>query len=531
MDTTAPPVPAIPIIPTPVPSPTPPAKPPTAVPGPQGPSKKWIKIVAIILAVVLVIVISSLGAALAIAYEAISINNPRIEKPITQFVLSLPFTPKTPEFLVDSVIISTNNIKKSSFNFSLNVKSKNLNEFLGSDNFTGSIIGKADSTDINNPQGEFQLLISPHLDLSIKQKDKMVYLKANKIPDYVVEMYQLDKSKMDELLKDWVGIDISEMMRKTREQLVKYFSQKQVQKFITHEATQVDNFPTYKLRFSPDDKTLDNFIYTLIGIEEEKTYVPKAGDLVPSEVMKNFVLDIWIDEKDYYMRKINITFDVEPPKDLVPPSQVLGVSIRNEKVLGETFPSKLDNFKINISTNIYDINKDFNVEAPKEWLTPEEFTKKIEGVSGFFEQNKALMSQSHDAVRISDLANLTQVLNILGIEAGENKAQALCNNQNILRPCFGSSFVDTQSADGSGWIKANLVNQKAVSIPILPKDPVNDPTFHYVYCSYKGDWELNAVLTSEEYKPRMISDRGDDPNKYEMGTNLNLVNKVPGCSY
>lgn len=399
MDTTAPLAPSIPITPAPVPQAVPIVTPPPETSVPKDPSKKWIKVVAIIMAVILIIVISSFGAALAIAYEVIPINNLGIKKPITQFVLNLPFTPKTPEFLVDSVITSTNEIKKLSFNFSLNVKSKSLNEFLGSDSFTGSIIGKADSSDINNPLGEYQILISKQLDLSIKQKEQMVYIKANKIPDYITQMYQFDKTKLEDLLKNWVGIDIEEMrfkedqsyqeeqaeiMRKTREQLVRYFSDKQVHKFITHDSEQVNNFSTYKLTFKPDDKTLDNFIYTLIGIEEEKPYTPREGDPPPSELMKNFVLEIWIDEKEYYMRKVNVAFEALPPKDLVPPTEVLGVSIKNDKVLGETFPSGLDKFTINVSTNIYDINKDFNVEAPKDWITPEEFSKKVQQSSAFF---------------------------------------------------------------------------------------------------------------------------------------------------
>lgn len=138
-----------------------------------------------------------------------------------------------------------------------------------------------------------------------------------------------------------------------------------------------------------------------------------------------------------------------------------------------------------------------------------------------------LRKQGNDATRISDLANLQQAINISMQDATTSGAQILCVG--TTAPCTGKStdtpLSTTRKSDGSGWVKVNLSSQKAVSLPVLPVDPVNDATYFYEYrTNAAGDaWEIDATLESAKMKGKMITDGGDNDNKLEKGTSLTII--------
>lgn len=133
------------------------------------------------------------------------------------------------------------------------------------------------------------------------------------------------------------------------------------------------------------------------------------------------------------------------------------------------------------------------------------------------------VKNARDATRITDLHNLKDVINITigGITSPSFKAATLCSS--TTNPCYGNS------KDKTGWLKVKL--SSSISMPTLPIDPINDEKYHYVYCAYKTDWEINVVLESDQYADRMKNDGGDDDSKYEIGSNMNLIDKIPECRY
>lgn len=137
--------------------------------------------------------------------------------------------------------------------------------------------------------------------------------------------------------------------------------------------------------------------------------------------------------------------------------------------------------------------------------------------------------RNRDALRLTDLANLQTAINVAIQDAGSSADKILCSG--MVAPCFGSSFTGSRVSNGTGWVKINISSQKSVSVPILPIDPVNNERLHYVYCATQTAWEINAVLDSDQLSNRMKTDGGDDDTKYEIGSDLNLIGKVPGCKY
>jgi prepilin-type N-terminal cleavage/methylation domain-containing protein len=142
--------------------------------------------------------------------------------------------------------------------------------------------------------------------------------------------------------------------------------------------------------------------------------------------------------------------------------------------------------------------------------------------------------RTKDSLRVGDLTNINQVIMTVLSEAGTIDANLLCGTGNPF-PCRGSTYpigTNTRKIDSTGWIKINFVGQNNVSFSAnsLPVDPTNDSTYHYTYCASGNQWEVNATLAVNDQN-KMQNDGGDDPNKYEIGTNMSLINVVSGCNY
>lgn len=136
-----------------------------------------------------------------------------------------------------------------------------------------------------------------------------------------------------------------------------------------------------------------------------------------------------------------------------------------------------------------------------------------------------LTKRSRDAARLSDMSNLQNAINVAVQEAtNSSTANILCAGTGGATPCQGNSNTGTRATDGTGWIKVNLSSSNAVSVATLPVDPINDSTYNYSYYSDGNNWEINSKLESSQQSGRMANDGGDNPNLYEVGSSLTLMN-------
>jgi hypothetical protein len=89
--------------------------------------------------------------------------------------------------------------------------------------------------------------------------------------------------------------------------------------------------------------------------------------------------------------------------------------------------------------------------------------------------------------------------------------------------------ANLRKINGSGWIPVDFSSIPGGSpIPTLPVDPANSVSYYYTYMS-GGSYEITALLESERYlKSSALKDKGIDPARMEMGTNLSLWNLPSG---
>lgn len=140
-------------------------------------------------------------------------------------------------------------------------------------------------------------------------------------------------------------------------------------------------------------------------------------------------------------------------------------------------------------------------------------------------------AEGRDVSRLADLAGLKSGIDAAIKIATVSGATLYCKGGTF--PCRGSSLTDNRNSDGTGWIKMDLQVQLESSIPQLPLDyhESGSTMNHYTYCATQNGWEIDTVLESNKYSDRMASDSGDDPNKYEIGSSLSLIDKTPGCQF
>lgn len=137
-----------------------------------------------------------------------------------------------------------------------------------------------------------------------------------------------------------------------------------------------------------------------------------------------------------------------------------------------------------------------------------------------FEINK----RARDAVRLADLANLQQAINLIILEKSNTNPFLLCYN--LAFPCSESSYPqnsNTNKRDGRGWVKINFSDGKSTKNVALPVDPLNNGSHNYTYTASGFSYEINAVLESERYLKMMAEDGGNNDTRLEVGNKLNLI--------
>ncbi len=523
--------------------------------------RKWPKILAIIVVVVLVLLVAMGGAASAIAYGVVKINNPALEQSVSQFVMSLPFTPKTPKFLLESAALAHSKISRHSFNVSLAAQSQDFVSTLGFAQIDIEAKGSVDYSDTKNLLTSLNISITKDFNADIRKKDTYVYLKINKVPGFLTTLLKIDQAKLVPVLENWIGYDTQPLQTEARKVLDKDSEQKSLTKEYINNLVDdlldekllpalsssnelLEGHETTKVHLTADNQTIDTFVNKIMdrlaGDQETKQPDLKASTEKPSDYIKDLAMDLWIDQNSHFIRKVATSFKFNPnfnPDKL--PSRVLGVSsvLDGRQVLGaESSLYTLGKSESSIVTVIKfdNFGEQFMVETPTKYLKPEEFANLALATSETYASAGGgpveLVKRSRDAARLSDMANLQQAINIsLQERESGNELSALCSSGTFY--CMGSSVSGGRAADGKGWVKVILNHTKAVSVPALPIDPVNDQEFHYVYCANKDGWEMNTVLESAQQKPKMGSDGGDNENRYEVGANLILIDKVPGCRY
>jgi prepilin-type N-terminal cleavage/methylation domain-containing protein len=139
----------------------------------------------------------------------------------------------------------------------------------------------------------------------------------------------------------------------------------------------------------------------------------------------------------------------------------------------------------------------------------------------------AILEKARDTKRMEDLDTLNKVIHLAVLD----EEIALQNTSGVCPTCRSNALPSPEIQDiggVTGWVKYETIGDIGLGkfLPALPVDPLNNDDYHYSFASTETGWEINAKLESPDNQYAMETDGGDDPNMYEMGTNLRIISPL-----
>ncbi len=436
-----------------------------------------------------------------VAYDKINLNNRPLQDKITNIVMSIPFMPKTPRYLLSATIKAHTTVKKFFFDLSIASSSNELSQIIGSNGFDLAVKGPVDYTDSTNPTISLTTT-SKELLINTLAKDHFVYFKIDTIPSFIklmlTQIGYTEKIQM-KFMNKWLYFGSTPMETEARKELKQkqttkplteefidnFFSvlnEKQFSKAIKVENATVDEFRTYKVHFSPTDEILDSLFTNL-----SEKYYPQYKNISNSpfkisDIITDFTVDSWIDVNDYYMRKISISYSFKPASPMSP-------SMRSDYSSMTPFPAPLTKkTPVTMLLKLSDFGKEVIVKKPDNPQNIQDVFKSLSVEMASSSGSVIPGSQFQSADNTKRRSAVVQILNAVGAYAAENKG-ILPSEINRLGP----GIITSVSSKTMPTICSKLVPNY---IPALPTDPslhVEDITPNK--CAHK--WDTGYKMTRD----------------------------------
>lgn len=468
-------------------SPPPPTPPKTSSVGEtSGKLKPKPKLKLLIILVLVVLLFVLIGVTWAVAYEKVKIDKyPDVQRKVSHIIQSLPFMPKTPKFLIEKSIQAQKQVGKLSYNISAAYDSPGLMNTLGVGytKFDIEAKGAVDYTNTLSPIVDLNASITKDFNFEVKLKDNILYFRINKIPTFLLSLAGLSLEQIQPIMNVWASYDTSPLATEARKQIEEEMETEQIttealedfyQKYIdekvlskmTVSSEELDGHKVYKVRLDADPELVDH-IGKIVEQDSVNTYDtgPQGNysvqDYKLSDFVKKLVLEIFVDKKQYYIRRFNVLTDFEA--DEVTSDYPNSVGSFNMDLL-----SGAQKASFSLSANFSDFNKDVSLELPTDFISFDEFTARLTKITGQFYGGTESVK---DAKRMSDLTQLQIALEIFYAECSAYP-----------------SALSSSSSESCTSIAPDYIAE-------IPKDPDGSD---YYYKSKGTTYDLCAKLHDEQ---------------------------------
>lgn len=460
-------------------------------------------IIFLFLAFVLILILVSFGGlTYAVAYEKIKLDKyPDLQKKVSNFVMELPFMPKTPKFLLARSAMAHQDITKQSFDISMAVDSADLASSLGLSNMDIQAKGAFDYSDPRNVFGNLELSLTKDFNIELRKVDKMLYFKLNKLPSFLFAFLGVKASNLDPILNKWVSYDTTPLDTEARtriqedrevDPLSEEFIDKNFEKYLDEEVlskmslssdTEEGN-AVYKITLDADSNMIDH-----LGKKIEDAYRQKSNYAYPqqsgneseklSDFIKKFKWEIFIDKKNFFTRKVIVSIDLEYDSNNGLGSFSMGSLISPV--------SSKNNAKIVLAAKFDHFGEEVIIEEPESSITIEEFSDLLSTTFNeiYGSSITSSQAQARDAKRRSDLSALRSALEMYNIE---------CNGY----PNDLNSLTYTKKSDG-------CLSDGEAYMSIVPSDP-NGGNYYYQIVSGNESYNLCANLETPPTTPSTCPD-------------------------
>ncbi|MEO6508723.1 MAG: hypothetical protein ABIO02_02110 [Patescibacteria group bacterium] len=508
---TVPPVPAQPAYVAPEMTPQVPPTPPP--PAKKRKSFKDILMMLLIFSPILLFLILSTAAVL-IAYEKVTISNKNLQNGVANMVMSIPFFPKTPKYVLAKSIDAQAKVKRFVYDLSFAASSPTLTSFLGTSNLDFSAKGPVDYTDTKNPSMALDIN-SKDINVNYILKDEFHYIQINKLPaalDLLFATMGISPDIKKQFIGKWFFVDGKPLDTEARRELQKkqekdpqqsltdqyvdkLFSklkEKQYQKMLVVTKEKVDTFSSYKVQFEPSNTLLDTLYQDIITERSKSKEVDVAvppTDYKISDTVSNFKMYTWIDEKEYYVRKMLLTFDIVTDSGSVMP------------MYGAPTPPPLSNKKntipMTVALKLSDFGKQQKIEKPSDAVNIEKLfesiSQEIATTAGSMGYTPSTMSQEFSrADNTNRRSAVTQILNGIGAFQADHKG--------VLPTSVAALPVSISTPINSTSMQSLCRDLVPNYLPAFPSDPaLNVPSIS----SCTGSWGSTGFTITREAGDRI----------------------------
>lgn len=410
-----------------------PLAPVTQAPVPPPPKKKrsFLKIF-LILIFVIILLTGAVGSALgyAIAYEKIDINNDEIQATVASVVMSLPFAPKTPRYVLQNALIAHSQISSHSFDVSLSIASDTSLPQIGLSSFDLKAVGAVDYADLKNINFTVDVDITNQAKARAIKDGNTYYLKVDKLPTAFYIFLGVESEKINPVLENWLSYDdipiesearsLVEEGRESKsftneiaQKMIDVLLNKEILKSIKLDTESYEEVEVYKLVYSPSTEDIDKLGQELINsIDPDGEKTEDISDKNLSDVIKSMEIIIRFDKNTHLLKWASLTSTIKSTDDLSDFSSLVSPYINDGQNFDIAFVLKLDNF-----------NEEIDLNIPVDSLTVEKYVELLieaateeEGSGGLFSiLSKAInpsrqFAQTRDTQRKTDLLQITNAI-------------------------------------------------------------------------------------------------------------------------
>jgi len=352
---------------------------------PRGPSKKKFIVLGLVV-VTMLFGIATCGIGVAAAYGKLSFVPIDLQRKLADVVFRIPFLPKSPDYVLHASLEAHKKVSSAALDLSLAVDSESVSNLFGNSSLDIALSGTADFNDRDNPQISLNAKYTNDLDVDLLYMSQKGCAKLNKAPQALTLFFTLPEA----LLNTWVCDDFSNLDTDARAfmddarsttpdatdkaygDIIQTVFTKEILPAVVMTQDTLNGFDVYILTL---DMTKGRFKDIAIAISElsEDLDAPSEKDL---EFFEKGQLVLWIDKKDYYLRKAVLSLDLSVDTATRSLPVIPGGIYLQGAPTADVLPQK-DAVHIVMSLQLSKFGERFDVSLPAQSFTPEEFMMKI----------------------------------------------------------------------------------------------------------------------------------------------------------
>jgi hypothetical protein len=511
-----------------------------------GKGKKPLKLILVLILVFsLLMGLLAAGAGVMVAYGMVPLDNQKLKDSISKIVFSLPFIPKTKEYVLAQSILAHKEVSSAAIEASVASTSQSLSTVLGGQNFDLSISGPIDYSDSKNLKASIRFQLTSEFDSEVRVNGQDLYFKIDKVPATFTSMITAMLGEapgfkgFDPLLGKWVHhkfetldtdarklLDENKKEEEPFDQVYQELTERILREKILPEvkmtSENVDGAKAHKLYVDLSGSLIDEIFKEIGEIEKERKGAAldiQDSGTRPSEIVKKLAITLWIDEKSYYLKKATVETRLK---------QDFGSGISDSSSLyGSLFPSLQDTVDLVFSIKLAKIGEPVTLEVPADSMSTEEFiaeAMKLLGM-GYVMQQQVDMAKFYQArANVSSLGSAAEMYFV-------DKQRYPDSIETIVESGYLSDSILSNMEESQLKYKVNAEGSVVVVFTLLA-DTSNLDKPYYVYISGDPDYsrgnysgqELADALTKHGlgvnpvlYEPVTVPEVSEIPEEQDIG--------------